>query len=132
MTKKKDKEVVEEVVDKDDDTDKVVDEAIEKAAKDLPGAEFQTGSWEDVIKPGQETVEASTDIAPEVKANELIDAFIRPEDSEDSVDIFTDPATALKVILATLKRLEEKFDKTFNNHTLNHGRFRRGRKAINR
>ncbi len=37
-----------------------------------------------------------------------------------------------KFIIDTLTRLEGKFDKTFNNHTLIHGRFRRGRKTLNR
>ena len=91
MTKKKDKEVIEEVIDED----------LQK------GSEKE--SWEDEGTTGEE---------PEI------------ESVEDATPlILTDVE---KFIIDTLTRLEGKFDKTFNNHTLIHGRFRRGRKTLNR
>ncbi len=101
MTKKKDKEVVEEVE-----------------------------SWETTkeVKADSPTLVCPT--------GDIVDAEDLPaavgEPVGESVDTVIDPATTMKVILDTLERLEGKFDKTFNNHTLIHGRFRRGRKTLNR
>jgi len=39
---------------------------------------------------------------------------------------------SLRTIIEKFAILEEKFDRTFNNHTVIHGRFRRGRKTINK
>ena len=59
------------------------------------------------------------------------------EDKESEAEVTEDVTPLIltdveKFIIDTLTRLEGKFDKTFNNHTLVHGRFRRGRKTINR
>ena len=43
-----------------------------------------------------------------------------------------EPNESLRTIIDKLAVLEEKFDRTFNNHTVIHGRFRRGRKTINK
>jgi len=59
------------------------------------------------------------------------------EDKESEAEVTEDVTPLIltdveKFIIDTLTRLEGKFNKTFNNHTLIHGRFRRGRKTINR
>ncbi len=84
-----------------------------KKDKEVVDKDLQKGpekeSWEDEGTTGEE---------PEI------------ESIEDATPlILTDVE---KFIIDTLTRLEGKFDKTFNNHTLIHGRFRRGRKTLNR
>ena len=90
----------------------VIDEAVGEAIEEAPK----------IDKDLSDIVKAYADEQPQ----RLMDL------TKESIDIFIDPATTMKVILDTLERLEEKFDKTFNNHVLIHGRFRRGRRTLNR
>lgn len=140
MTKKKDKEVVEEITDAKED---VHPESWEGVKTD------GLTSKDDAIKIGQEILVKKIDASP-------IDILIDPASKDDTIKLGPETLDEIlehakrgkestedsegevstiggtKLILNALERLETKFDLTFNNHTLVHGRFRRGRKTLNR